>query len=427
MYSLRRFLALHRQLFQIVDPKTIDPQRLRWVGVVDTVRKDRLGLAAKWPAMADEVCVFDHHVGRTCDITNPKKLSVVVEAVGAVATLICERLQASQHEMTPAEATLLALAIHSDTGSLTFEHTTPRDAAALAWLMQNGAIQRSIAEFTHVLLTDEQQLMLSQGLAAISRRRVHGVEIGSVVLVGRQFLKGMSTVASDLLDLSNVDVLLLAYINCRGRRARRKKAMDDDAFCGPEQLKQVSVIGRARARVDGIDFNKLFATLGGGGHARAASASLKLTEPQAELLVEDLVDRAAKQLPKPAPVAEHMTRNVLTVFPSTPMKDARKIMTERRKGGLPVVDDYGVLQGMITMKEIRLAESKGDELEMRKPVAGWMHQNIVSLAPETPLYEASSLVAENSLGRLPVVDSENRLIGLLTRTDVLVAQRMWQT
>ena len=61
--------------------------------------------------------------------------------------------------------------------------------------------------------------------------------------------------ARDLLDLSNVDVLLLAYVNCRGRRSRKKKSMDDGAFCGPEQLRQVSVIGRPRARVNGIDFN----------------------------------------------------------------------------------------------------------------------------------------------------------------------------
>ncbi len=52
--ELRRFLALHRQLFEIVDPKSINPDRLRWVGVVDTVRKDRLGVAAEWPSIADE-------------------------------------------------------------------------------------------------------------------------------------------------------------------------------------------------------------------------------------------------------------------------------------------------------------------------------------------------------------------------------------
>lgn len=426
-HRLRRFLALHRQLFEIVDPKTIDPQRLRWVGVVDTVRKDRLGMASTWPELADEVCVFDHHMGRICDIVNDR-LTVVVEPVGAVCTLIVERLREAKLAMTPAEATLLALAIHSDTGNLTYEHTTPRDAVALAWCMSNGAIQRSIAEFSLSLLTDDQQQMLALGLAGIKRKRIHGVEIGSVVLIGRQFLKGMSTVASDLLDLANVDVLLLAYVNCRGRRARRKTkkpAMDDGEFCGPEQLRQVSVIGRAKARVDGIDFNKLFAPLGGGGHERAASAALKLTEEGAEEMMERLVEVTSEQIPLPSTVVDHMTKNVHTVLPNTSMHLARQRMEEEGKKGLPVVDEYGVLQGMVTMREMRLAEYKGGEKAMKNPVSGFMHTNVVSVAPNTPFYEASALIAENSIGRLPVVNDEHKLIGLVTRTDVLVAQRMW--
>ncbi len=79
----------------------------------------------------------------------------------------------------------------------------------LAWLMTQGAIQRSIAEFSHSLLTDEQQVMLSLGLSQLKRTKYRGVQIGSVVLVGNTFLKGMSAVATDLLDLSNSDVFIL--------------------------------------------------------------------------------------------------------------------------------------------------------------------------------------------------------------------------
>jgi hypothetical protein len=116
--SLNRFLTLHRQLYRISDTKPIDPRRLRWVGVVDTCRRERLGVASEWPAMADTVLVYDHHMGRECDVeARPGGTTrVIVEPVGAVATLICEELRASGKDMTPAEATLLALAIHSDTG-----------------------------------------------------------------------------------------------------------------------------------------------------------------------------------------------------------------------------------------------------------------------------------------------------------------------
>lgn len=423
--ALKRFLALHRQLYQIVDTKAVDPERLRWVGVVDTVRKDRLGVASEWPAMADEVQVFDHHVGRVCDIENDN-MELVVDAVGAVATLICERLKDAGKSMTPAEATLLALAIHSDTGSLTFEQTTARDAAMLAWLMSQGAIQRSIAEFSHSFLTDEQQKMLSQGLTELKRHRVHGVEIGSLVLVGRSFLKGMSAVASDLLDIANLDVLILAYVNCRGRKAKQKKrTMDDDLLCGPEEMKQVSIIGRARARVDGVDFRELLSDLGGGGHARAASASVKATEAQAQELVESLVNQVQAQIPEPKAVGDFMTCTVVTIFPGASIVDARRLMALHGHASLPVVDEDGCLLGLITVQDIKLAERKGGIEALSRPVSGWIHQNIKSVTPCTPLYVAEQLIIENSIGTLPVVDENNILLGLVSRTDILIERRLW--
>jgi hypothetical protein len=82
--------------------------------------------------------------------------------------------------------------------------------------MEQGAIQRSIAEFSHSLLTNAQQLMLSRTLSQLQRVSFRGVQFGSVVVVGNTFIKGMSAVATDLLDLSNVDVIIFVYVNCRG-------------------------------------------------------------------------------------------------------------------------------------------------------------------------------------------------------------------
>lgn len=421
--ALRRFLALHRQLFRITDPRAVDPARLRWLGVVDTVRLHRLGVAADWPAQAHHVVIFDHHLGRVCDITNPNKLELFVDDVGAVATLICERLRSAQHTLTPAEATLLALAIHSDTGSLTFEQTTPRDVAALAWLMQQGAIQRSIAEFTQNFLTDEQQAVLSQGLSELQRRSVNGVEIACLTLVGRTFLKGLSAVATDLLEIANVDVLILAYVNCRGRRAKKKRTMDDE-FCGPEELKQVSIIGRARARVDGVDFRDLFAELGGGGHARAASASIKLTEAEAENIVAQLVNKVEQQIPQPRPVSEFMTTDLVTVPPSAPIRQAVGLMGIHAHQILPVVDQDNVLQGLITAQDVKLAERKRGAEAFDIPVAAWIHRNVVSVSPETPFHVAEKLVADATMGMLPIVDDRKKLLGAITRMDVLIARRL---
>lgn len=431
--SLKRFLSLHRQLYRIADTRAIDPNRIRWCGVVDTCRKDRLGVAADWPAMADHVVVFDHHMGRECDIKNDKRLDLFVEPVGAVATLIAERLRAAGKTMTPAEATLLALAIHSDTGSLIYENSTARDAEMLAWLMGQGAIQRSIAEFSHSSLTDEQQVLLSRGLSDMKKTASRGVQIASVMLVGNNFVKGMSSIATDLLDLSNADVFVLTYVNCRGRsaRKRRKPVIDEEAEegtrCGPDELKQVSVICRSRARVDGVDFRELLRELSGGGHARAASASLKLTEADAVIMTEALVQAAIKQIPDPPPVSEFMTTEVSKVLLTATLLEARSLMKEGGHGGLPVVSEGNVLAGLITIEDINNAEHKSGDDALRRPVSGWMRQKALSLPPDTPLYVAEQMIVEagSSVGLLPVVTESGELVGVVSRTDVLVQRRMW--
>lgn len=298
----------------------------------------------------------------------------------------------------------------------------------LAWLMAQGAIQRSIAEFTHALLTDEQQAMLSTALNELERRSVNGVEVGSLMLVGRTFMKGMSVVATDLLDIANLDVLLLVYVNCRGRKAKKKKkknmVADDDEYCSIEELKQVSIIGRARARVDGVDFGQLFEKLGGGGHARAASASLKSTEAEAREFLSELVDGAIRQIPEPKPVSDFMSRDLVTISPSALIEQARQLMVLHGHQILPVVDEQSHLQGLITMQDINLAERKRGPEAFSMPVGAWMHQGVVTVPSGTPFYVAEKMVAEDTLGMLPIVDGDV-LMGAVTRMDVLVARRLW--
>lgn len=138
--------------------------------------------------------------------------------------------------------------------------------------------------------------------------------------------------------------------------------------------------------------------------------------------MERLVENTMNMIPEPTSVDEHMTRNLITVLPSTSMRETRVLMAKNKKKGIPVVDEYGVFQGLITWRDVRMAEYKGGDEAMKKPVTGFMHQHCLTVPPNLPFFEASRLVTENSLGRLPVVDNDNKLIGLVTRTDVLVSQ-----
>ena len=102
--------------------------------------------------------------------------------MGAATTLIVERLQAQSVDLTGAEATVMALGIHVDTGSLTFASATARDAAALTWLMQQGASQSAIAEFVEPTLSPPLQTLIETAVASFQQEAQPGHTLGWVLL-----------------------------------------------------------------------------------------------------------------------------------------------------------------------------------------------------------------------------------------------------
>ena len=102
--------------------------------------------------------------------------------MGATKTLIVEQLQAQQIRPTPAEATVMALGIHVDTGSLTFDHTTVRDAAALTWLMSQQANLRAIAEYVEPGLSPQLQDLLTLALDQLQTESIRGFTAAWVLL-----------------------------------------------------------------------------------------------------------------------------------------------------------------------------------------------------------------------------------------------------
>ena len=136
--DVQRFLSLHKHLFPIRSLKSLpgfsdsdlkkgsiksNPiEGLQRVGLVDAQRRDRLGPAdILLPHAKLGVTIVDHHVDAESDIEEARHF--VVEHVGSVSTMIAERLRNKSVEMTEAEATILALGIHSDTGSLVYDST----------------------------------------------------------------------------------------------------------------------------------------------------------------------------------------------------------------------------------------------------------------------------------------------------------------
>ncbi len=131
-------------------------------------------------------------------------------------------------------------------------------------------------------------------------------------------------------------------------------------------------------------------------------------------------------------VSNFMSYPVRTVGPETLVPEAREIMTAASCRHLPVVDDDDLLLGIITDRDIRSALPSmmisGEETEYLDsyttlPVSLIMTEVLTRLAVEATLDDALILFEENKVGALPVVDEDNRIVGILAINDLLKAYK----
>lgn len=93
--------------------------------------------------------------------------------------------------------------------------------------------------------------------------------------------------------------------------------------------------------------------------------------------------------------------------------DAKRSMAEHSIGGIPIVDENGLLKGIVTNRDLRF-EKQND-----RPIVEVMtSENLVTAAEGTSLKDAEVILQENKIEKLPVVDTNNKLIGLITFRDI---------
>ncbi|MEH2250455.1 CBS domain-containing protein [Nostoc sp.] len=390
---VRDFLALHRDEYSLIERRSVNAEKIRSLTVVDTQQRDRLGKAAEWLDLPDlrEIIVYDHHLGQESDIPATRSH---ISSVGATTTLIVEQLQQQQISLTPAEATVMALGIHVDTGSLTFDQSTPRDALALAWLMEHGASLSVISTYRDPGLSLQLQQLLTEALENLEYLYLHGYTVAWVTLKTDGFVPGLSSLVSELVELTEIDAILLA----------------NEYPLGESDLR-LTVIGRSQ--IPKTNLNRLFQLLGGGGHSQAASLNLRKVDSQA--ILKQLLDGVKAQIPHPPTARDLMSSPVRTILPETTIAEAQRILLRYGHSGLAVVDAQKQLVGIISRRDIDIALHHGFN---HAPVKGYMTVNLKTITPDTTLPEIEALMVTYDIGRLPVLEN-GQLVGIVSCTDVL--------
>jgi CBS domain-containing protein len=133
-------------------------------------------------------------------------------------------------------------------------------------------------------------------------------------------------------------------------------------------------------------------------------------------------------------VASVMSSPVVTVTPETTFKECVRILRRKRVSGLPVVDATGRLVGIVSETDLLnkverrdpdtyVLESRRHRLDRARAlaldVASAMSSDVVSVAPDFPISLAAREMHTRGFKRLPVVDSTGRLVGIVSRGDLL--------
>ncbi|MDD1674685.1 MAG: CBS domain-containing protein [Methanomicrobiales archaeon] len=113
-------------------------------------------------------------------------------------------------------------------------------------------------------------------------------------------------------------------------------------------------------------------------------------------------------------VADILSKPVITVSPSTPIKKVMELMYSTKHLGFPVIEN-DILIGMVTLSDIQKASSIDRDAMQVKDI---MTRNPIILPQTAPVVDALRLMSRFNIGRIPVTDG-NTLLGIITRADIL--------
>ena len=112
-----------------------------------------------------------------------------------------------------------------------------------------------------------------------------------------------------------------------------------------------------------------------------------------------------------------MIYDPVTIQRGRTVKDALNLMAEYHIGGIPVVDDDLHLVGIVTNRDLRFERDLDKSIEMVMT-----KENLVTTTQQTDLMAASQILQENKIEKLPVIDKDGKLVGLITYKDITKAK-----
>lgn len=385
--NVTAFLKLYYKHFHVENfSPNQDFSELHELIIVDTRRAERLGrLNDIIRQMNPRTIVFDHHP--TGDIDADEVYS---EPVGAVTTILVEKILEKNIPINPIEANLFLMGIYEDTGALLFPNTTYRDIQCVANLVKLGGKLDIVASYINREF-DVLQKKLAENLQKnLEIIRCHEIPIAVTWAEEDEIVGGVADVVHKIMHNDNLKAI----------------------FAVIGMGKKTHIVGRTS--VHNLNVNEIMIHFGGGGHIKAGSATISNTTVNA--VKQELIHVLNDSVQSGVVAMDIMSCPIVAVRDIEKVEEVALKMLYTEFMNYPVIDCNGSVVGWIERTKVM---SKIDKGEMNIPMKALMSKPIVQIHEMMPFERIQETFLENGLSIVLVHDAGGNPIGVITSSDII--------
>ena len=372
-------------------PEELKEAQIDNVVVVDTRSTMRVKeIFSNISHVEGSITIFDHHPDDGSDIPEAQ-LNYVKN--GANTSTMVLKLMEKGIKLDADEATIALTGIYSDTQSFTIDAVTPDDFQAASYLISQGASMKLARFFLQPLKNDYQISYFHSLLNSLDFHNLKGHEVGVSFMELPKKVNGLAAVVEQVFSVEKADAIFSMF-----------HFQSDDS---------TSIIARSRKKA--VPVNKILSVWGGGGHEKAASATIKNT---GDMNVPMALKAELLKLPPDRNAESIMTKPAKSIPVNVTVEEAKRLLAEIDHTAAPVVDSDDRVVGMMGNKNIRNAEKANS---MGSPLKTYMNTKVILIKASNTMRDIERIFLENKFNHMPVVNDDMRLVGIITRKDFLKA------
>src|SRR6056297_1570434 len=385
----KKLQNLYQNQLNFLNPKDLKGEHIEKMVLLDTRTYSRVKEYFEFIHNDDiEYEIFDHHPNDEVSFPNAQLHAL---PCGSNTTQLGLEVMRRGIQITPEDATIALSGIYADTGNFTHENVVQKDFEVSGFLIEAGASLKLVKTFLTPLAGKYQITLFHELLNRLEYRTIHGHQVITSYWEIETESEGIGAVVEKVFEVENQDVYF-------------------GVFHFSRKMKTLII---ARNQKDNIHLNEILKDFGGGGHEKAASATVKNENGKA--VYGNLLMYLDKILAPAVTAAEIMSRPVKVIAQSASLIEASKYMEEISHTGLPVVGTDHHLVGFLTLRDIMKGRRAG---QMHAPVKGYMNSRLITAAPEVTIRQIEELLFGNNIGHLPIIYDE-KIVGIVTRADYL--------